>query len=150
MLALLRHLAVPTFALLTLFSAGAQALAPMIRPEPAADILPGRAEPYIGAWSVTLPTREPTEPNTALAICALPVRIEKANDTHIFYLGPREQEADAAIELVVSGDGTHWQPIAGGPAFFAIWVNPDSFFLYDAVAEGEPDWSQPYIYNRCD
>ncbi len=135
--------------LVALGATTATALTPLPRPAGNPDIDLGRSAPFVGAWSVTLPTMEIAEPSLSLAICALPVRIQAADDRHIFYLGPRETEPDAAIELVASQDGTEWEPIAGGPAFFAIWINPDSFYLYDATAEGEPDWGQPYIYNRC-
>ncbi|MHA6297729.1 hypothetical protein [Devosia sp. CAU 1758] len=135
--------------LLALGSTTAMALTPLARPTGHPDIALGQSAPFVGAWSVTLPTMEVTEPSTGLAICALPVRIQAADDRHIFYLGPRETEPDAAIALVASDDGTEWEPIAGGPAFFAIWINPDSFYLYDAMADGDPDWGQPYIYDRC-
>jgi hypothetical protein len=127
----------------------AQAMAPLPRPEVDPGIPPGQSAPFVGSWSVTLPTREVNEPSETLATCDRPIRIEAASDTHIFYLGPDQAEADAAIELIANQDGTNWEPIAGGPAFFALWVTEDHFYLYDAVAEGEPDWSAPYIYDRC-
>jgi hypothetical protein len=136
-------------ALLAVGSDPVLALAPMARPTPFAAISPGDSAPYAGAWAVTIPTREVGVPETVLAQCALPVRIEPADDRHIFYLGPNETVADAAIELIAEGDGTGWEPIAGGPAFLAVWVTADSFYLYDAVAEGEPDWTAPYVYTRC-
>src|SRR5690606_18711788 len=114
----------------------AVAMAPMLRPTSDATIAAGRAEPFAGSWSVSLPTRDATAPSTDLAICTLPVRIKAVNQTHIFYLGPRETEADAAIELIARDGGTAWEPIAGGPAFFSIWVTPHSFYLYDAASEG--------------
>ena len=127
----------------------AAAMAPLPRPVVDNAIEPGMAAPFIGSWSITLPTRDVTDPNTKLAICDLPVRIEQADNSHIVYLGPGETEADAAIELIATGDGTDWKPIAGSPDFFALWVTPDQFYLYDAVDEGEPDWAAPYVYNRC-
>ena len=127
----------------------AQAMAPLPRPEVDSGIPTGQSAPFTGSWSVTLPTREVSEPSETLATCDRPIRIEAASDTHIFYLGPDQTEADAAIELIANQDGTNWEPIAGGPAFFALWVTEDHFYLYDAVAEGEPDWSAPYIYDRC-
>lgn len=125
------------------------AMAPMARPVANSAILPGQAAPFVGAWSITLPTREASEGEAILVTCATPIHIEQANPTHIFYLGPDQAEADAAIELSPSGDSTKWEPIAGGPSYVSIWVTADSFYLYDAVSEGEPDWALPYIYNRC-
>jgi hypothetical protein len=127
----------------------AQAMAPLPRPDVSASILAGQSAPFAGSWAVTLPTREVTEPSETLATCDRPIRIEPANETHIFYLGPDEDEADAATELITYGDGTRWEPIAGGPAFISLWVTQNQFYLYDAVAEGDPDWSAPYIYDRC-
>jgi hypothetical protein len=127
----------------------AQAMAPLPRPEVDSGIPTGRSEPFVGSWSVTLPTREVVEPSEALATCDRPIRIEAASDTHIFYLGPDEAQADAAIELIANEDGTNWEPIAGGPVFVSLWVTQDQFYLYDAVAEGDPDWSAPYVYHRC-
>jgi hypothetical protein len=143
------RLAAALLACATLGIAGAGAIAPMVKPVASADIAAGQAAPFVGTWSMSLPTREVTDPSVDLATCALPVRIEAANETHIFYLGPNETEADAAIELVAEDDGTSWEPVAGGPSYFTVWVSPDQFYLYDAVAEGEPDWAAPFIYNRC-
>ena len=126
-----------------------QAMAPLPRPEVDFSIPTGQSEPFVGSWSITLPTREVTEPSEALATCDRPIHIEPANDTHIFYRGPDEVEVDAAIELIPNQDGTSWAPIAGGPAFVSLWVTQDQFYLYDAVAEGDPDWSAPYVYDRC-
>ena len=136
-------------ALLFLGPAASLAMAPLPRPAVDSTIAAGQSAPFAGAWSVTLPTREATVPDTPLATCDRPIRIEAANDTHIFHLGPDEIEPDAATELIANEDGTRWEPIAGGPAFFSLWVTEDQFYLYDAVAEGEPDWSAPYVYDRC-
>ena len=125
------------------------AMAPMPRPVANSEVPSGQAAPFVGAWSMTLPTREASEGDAILVTCAAPIHIEEANLTHIFYLGPDQAEADAAISLIQSGDSTKWEPIAGGPIYVSIWITPDSFYLYDAVSEGEPDWALPYIYNRC-
>lgn len=141
--------AIAATALMALSGLPALAMTPLPRPEASTEVPAGQAAPFTGSWAVTMPTREVRDPSITLTICTLPVRIEAANDTHIFYLGPRETEADAAIELVIHDDGTAWRPIAGGPAFFAFWITPDQFYLYDAVTDGEPDWDSPYIYERC-
>ena len=132
-----------------LFTANGTAMAPMARPEGNPDIQKGRSAPFVGEWSIYLPTREVGLIDTNLAICALPVRIGVANETHIFYLGPRDTELDAAIEMIADGDGTSWVPIAGGPSYFAIFVDADNFYLYEAEAADQQDWSQPYLYRRC-
>lgn len=119
------------------------------RPEASAAIEIGKSAPFVGAWSVSKPTMELGTPDTDYAICALPVRIEAANETHIFYLGPRDLEPDAAMELVPDQDGARWEPIAGGPIFFAVWVDPDKFYLYDTVPEAGMGWGMPFIYKRC-
>lgn len=133
----------------TMLMLAALGMAPMPRPVADPAIQPDDAASYEGSWSLALPTREATEGDTIVVSCARPIRIEAANATHIFYLGPDEVEADAAIELIATDDGADWKPIAGGPAYFAVWVTEDSFYLYDAVAEGEPDWTAPYVYTRC-
>ncbi|CAN7516779.1 hypothetical protein LJR003_003602 [Devosia sp. LjRoot3] len=125
------------------------ALIPLPKPEATAAIEAGKSAPFVGAWSVSMPTMEVGTPDTDYAICTLPVRIEAANETHIFYLGPREVEADAAMELVPDRSGARWEPIAGGPIFFAIWIDPDTFYLYDTVPETEADWGMPFVYRRC-
>ena len=125
------------------------ALMPLAQPEPFAGIDPGRSETFVGAWAIRIPTKEMGIPDTVLATCERPVRIKAADETHIFYLGPPETEADAAMELQRLNDGAMWEPIAGGPSFFAFWVGQDLFYLYDEVPQVEADWGYPYIYTRC-
>ena len=127
----------------------AHALLPLARPEPFPNFVPGDSAPFAAAWAITIPTMEVGIPDTVLATCDRPVRIEAADKTHIFYLGPRETEADAAMELQVLDGGTMWTPIAGGPSFFAFWVDHDIFYLYDEVPQAEADWGIPYVYRRC-
>ncbi|MBO9587619.1 hypothetical protein [Devosia sp.] len=126
------------------------ALTPLPKPAASAEVEAGKSAPYVGAWSVSMPTMEVGTRDTDYAICTLPVRIEAANETHIFYLGPRDVEADAAMELVPDQVGARWEPIAGGPIFFAIWINPDTFYLYDTVPETDADWGMPFVYRRCE
>lgn len=128
---------------------GAYALMPLARPEPFADIDPGSSAPLAGSWAISIPTMEVGEPDSVMATCELPVRIQAADETHIFYLGPRETEADAAMELRELEGGAMWEPIAGGPSFFAFWVSHDVFYLYDQVPKVEADWGMPYVYQRC-
>lgn len=128
---------------------GALALTPLAKPEPFAAIDPGTSAPFADAWAISIPTMEVGVPDTVLATCELPVRIQSADENHIFYLGPRETEADAAMELQRRDGGTMWEPIAGGPSFFAFWVSQDVFYLYDQVPETEADWGLPYVYRRC-
>lgn len=137
-------------AAMVLSASGVVALTPFPKPQPAVGIDPALAEPFVGSWSVTLPTMEVGVADTVLAACTLPVRIEEANENHIFYLGPRDVEADAALELVPHDIGARWAPIAGGPGYFAVWVEPDRFYLYDILPETEADWGRPFIYQRCD
>ena len=127
----------------------AYALMPLAKPEPFSGFDPGSAAPFVGSWAITIPTMEVGEPDTVLAGCALPVRIQAADGTHIFYLGPRETEAEAAMQLQKQDGGAMWEPIAGGPSFFAFWVSHDLFYLYDQVPQVEADWGLPYMYRRC-
>jgi len=128
----------------------AYALMPLAKPAPFSEFDPGSSAPFAGSWEITIPTMEVGEPDTILARCALPVRIQAADQTHIFYLGPRETEADAAMQLQKQNGGAMWEPIAGGPSFFAFWVSQEVFYLYDKVPEVEADWGLPYVYHRCD
>jgi len=139
------------FALLVaaLTATAAPAMAPLARPEGTPSIETGKSAPFVGAWAVSVPTREVGVRDTDYAICALPVRIEAANETHIFYLGPREKEPDAALELVPDRDGARWEPIAGGPNFFAVWVDENIFYLYDQIPETDDGWDMPFVYRRC-
>lgn len=127
----------------------ASAMTGLVKPEPFPDFEPRAAAPYTGAWAITLPTMDAGVPDTMVATCERPVRIEPASETHIFYLGPREKEADAAMELLPQNGGAVWAPIAGGPSFFAIWVSQDMFYLYDEIPQAEADWGHPYVYRRC-
>lgn len=121
-------------------------MTPIPRPEGTHEVENGRAAPFVGSWSITWPTRDAELGDKALAICSLPVRIISADPDHIFYLAPRETEPTAALSLTARDGGTAWEPIAGGPSFIAVWISPDSFYLYeDGVLEG----AMPYIYNRC-
>ena len=130
-------------------AANALALMPLAQPEPYAEFDPGSAAPLADAWAISIPTMEVGVPDTVLATCDLPVRIQAADETHIFYLGPTETEADAAMELQRRDGGAIWEPIAGGPSYFAFWVSRDVFYLYDQVPEAEADWGLPYVYRRC-
>jgi hypothetical protein len=110
------------------------------------DVEDGKAAPFVGNWSMVLAG----QPDTTYATCELPVRIEAADDTHIFYVGPKDPEPEAATELVSRDGRTAWLPIAGGPQYFAVWVHPDRFHLYDADVEEAVDWGEPYAFTRCD
>ena len=136
-------------ALATCGMTAAHAMTGMVKPAPFPDFQPGDAAPYSGAWSITLPTMDVGVPDTVMARCERPVRIEPANATHIFYLGPRDKESDAAMELLPQNGGAVWAPIAGGPSFFAIWLSQDVFYLYDEVPQVDADWGHPYVYHRC-
>lgn len=125
------------------------ALLPLAKPAPYPDFDPGQAAPFAGSWAIAIPTMEVGVPDQVLARCELPVRIEAADEHHIFYLGPRETEPDPAMELQKQDGGALWAPIAGGPSFFAFWVSEDVFYLYDAVPQAEADWGRPYVYSRC-
>ena len=135
---------------LSLLTGGTFAMMPLAKPSATDEVENGRSAPFVGAWSISLPTMEVTEPDAELATCDRPVRIKTANDTHIFYLSPQENEADAAIELTRVDEGTFWAPIAGGPSYFAFWIDTDNFYLYDEVPKVDADWGRPYIYRRCD
>jgi hypothetical protein len=134
---------------MVLLTPTAYALMPLAKPAVNPVMTNGQAAPFAGSWAVTLPTMEVSEPDMVLASCRLPVRIEAASDTHVFYLAPEEVEADAAMELIPRDDGTFWSPIAGGPSYFAFWIDADNFYLYDEVPEVDADWGRPYIYKRC-
>jgi hypothetical protein len=127
----------------------ATALLPLARPERYLAFVPGHSAPFAGSWAITMPTMDVGERDEVLARCDLPVRIRPADERHIFYLGLRETEPEAAIELQATGGGAVWAPIAGGPSFFAFWVSQDIFYLYDEVPLEEVDWGRPYVYRRC-
>lgn len=128
-----------------LLTASASALMPWPR-ESIAEVEDGKAAPFVGRWSMVVEGM----PDTTYATCGLPVRIRAANDTHIFYEGPNDPEAEAATELVSRNERTAWLPIAGGPQYFAVWVHPDRFHLYEADVENDVDWGEPYAFTRCD
>ena len=128
-----------------LLTTAASALMPWPR-ESIAEVENGRSAPFVGQWSMIVEGR----PDTTYATCDLPVRIRAANDTHIFYEGPNDPEAEAATELVSRNGRTAWLPIAGGPRYFAVWVHPDRFHLYGADVEDEVDWGEPYAFTGCD
>lgn len=134
---------IPLVALL--MAAAASAMMPWPR-ESIPDVEDGKAAPFAGNWSMVVAGR----PDTTYATCDLPVRIEAADETHIFYEGPKDPEPEAATELVSRNGRTAWLPIAGGPQYFAVWVHPDRFHLYDADVENEADWGEPYDFTRCD
>ena len=143
-----RAVVIAAFALGSMVSA--HALVPLAKPEPFPDFDPGSSAPFAGSWAISIPTMEVGVPDTVLARCELPVRIQAADETHIFYLGPRETEADAAMALKKQDEGAMWEPIAGGPSFFAFWVGQDVFYLYDQVPAVAADWGLPYVYRRCE
>lgn len=136
-------------ALALIFFAAAMPVALGLTPWPReniVDIEDGKSAPFVGDWSMELAGR----PTTTYATCDLPVRIRAPDDTHIFYVGPKDPEPEAATELVARDGRTHWRPIAGGPQYFAVWVGPDRFHLYEADVEDEADWGEPYAFTRCD
>jgi hypothetical protein len=123
----------------------ALALTPWPR-ENIVDVEDGRSASFVGEWSMEQAGR----PTTTYATCDLPVRIEAADETHIFYRGPKDPEPEAATELLARDGRTHWRPIAGGPDYFTVWVSPDRFHLYQAEVENAVDWGEPYAFTRCD
>ncbi|NMA97241.1 MAG: hypothetical protein GX970_03875 [Phyllobacteriaceae bacterium] len=93
-------------------SGTASALTPLPQPEAFAGIKPGDPTPFIGHWMMTLPTMEMGTPDADYATCDRPVRIEGANEDHIFYFGPDQAGVDPAIQLTPRENGTYWEPIA--------------------------------------
>ncbi|QQR40252.1 hypothetical protein [Devosia rhizoryzae] len=90
------------------------------------------------------------DPNTAWVTCSKPVRLVEADTHHFFYLGTEDIEGDAATELVADSGGARWEPVAGGPNFFTIFISKDRFYLYDEVPRTDADWLDPtYLYERC-
>ncbi len=138
-----------TIAALALLATATMAMTPYPKPEPDAGIETGRSAPFVGQWSVSLPTMDAGKPDVNFAICKLPVRIEAIDDTHITYLGPRDRSADEAIRLAARDGGTDWKPVGGGPSYFAIWVAPDLFYLYDEIPDTGSNWVNPFVYRRC-
>lgn len=142
-----RHAIRSTLALVFLVTALPAALA--LTPWPRANIVDvedGKSAPFVGQWSM----QQAGQPTTTYATCALPVRLEAPDETHIFYLGPKDPEPEAATELVARDGRTHWRPIAGGPEYFSVWVDRDRFHLYEADVEPEADWGEPFAFTRCD
>lgn len=140
---------VPLLVTTLTLSSEARAMSPPYPHESITHVEEGKSAPYVGAWALSMPAAEYGKPDTVYAACEKPVRIEAADDTHIFYLGPDEVEADAAIELIVGEGRTDWEPIAGGPSSFVVWVAEDAFNLYDADISSEEEWAQPLVYARC-
>jgi hypothetical protein len=132
-----------------LLSMEALSLTPFPRPEPAEGILPGDPSPFVGEWSMTLPTMEMGTPDADHATCATPVRIEAASEEHVYYYGPDQADLDPAIKLSAREGGTYWEPVAGGPHYFTIWIEADMFYLYDGIPQTEADWGRPFVYRRC-
>lgn len=139
----------PALVISAALSLPAHALTPFPRPVNADGIPNGVSEPFAGQWSVTLPTMEVTEGDTVLASCDRPVTIEAADERHIFYIAPRQEAREPAMELIDRNGGTVWEPIAGGPRFFAYWRSADNFYLYDEEPLPDADWVMPYVYVRC-
>lgn len=136
---------VPPVVYALLSMAPASAMMPWPR-EGIAEVENGKSAPFVGNWSMVLAG----QPDTTYATCELPVRIEAADDRHIFYQGPKDTPAEAATELVAKDGRTRWLPVAGGPLYFAVWVHPDRFHLYDLDVEAGVDWGEPYAFTRCD
>lgn len=135
---------------LTLAVNSAWAMSPPYPRESIAGVQDGRSAPFVGSWAMSMPSDVPGQDGVTYVNCEQPIRIEPADESHIFYLGPKETEADAAIELVATDGSTAWEPIAGGPRHVAVWVALDSFHLHDAEALSEEEWARPFIYLRCD
>ena len=125
------------------------AMAPPFPENNITSIADGQAEPFVGTWSLVLPAGRPDEADTVHATCDRPVRIEAADERHIFYIGPYGAGDEAATELVSRDGRTWWEPIAGGPHSFAIWTAPDRFHLYDTDVATPLEWAQPLVYTRC-
>jgi len=137
------------FAMLASSLAPALALTPFPT-QNIADVPDGQAAPFVGQWAVIMQSGAAGKPATIFSTCALPVRIEAADETHIFQRGPNEDEDDPAIALSDVDRRTAWGPIEGGPYSVAVWLSPDRFNLYEADVVINQDWSQPMTYSRCD
>ena len=131
---------------------GAGSVAAMSPPYPWQNITSvpdGQSAPFVGSWSMNLPADKPGVPDISTVTCDHPIRMEAADATHVFYLGPEDRAADAAVELVARDGRTAWEPIAGGPRYSVVWISPDSFHMHEADAVSEQDWAQPLVYERC-
>jgi len=111
--------------------------------ESLANVEQGKSAPYVGAWAISMPG------GPTYATCDKPIHFEAADETHIFYIGTDGAEPDAAIELVPDGRRTNWEPIAGGPRSLTLWIDQNTFHLYDAEVVSDEEWTQPLVYRRC-
>lgn len=134
---------------LTLLLATAVAEAGAFPRAGAPDIENGKATPFEGTWSMGLPDDENAITTTQFVGCDLPIRIDAADDTHIDYLSPRNTEVERTMKLRAFMDRTVWLPVSGGPSYIAVWIDTDSFYLYDVGEMGRAEWDWPYIYRRC-
>jgi len=109
----------------------------------------GESEPFAGLWELVDPAASSDQTDIVYATCDAPLRIEAADEHHIFLLADDETEGDAATHLKAVEGTTTWEPIAGGPSYVAVWVSPARFHLYESWVTEEADWGTPLVYTRC-
>jgi hypothetical protein len=125
------------------------AMAPPYPQQGIAGVPDGVSEPFVGRWAVVDPASAPNQSDIVYATCDAPLRIEAADEHHIFLLAADQTEGDAATQLRAVDGTTTWEPIAGGPNYVAVWVSPNGFHLYERWVIEQADWGTPLVYTRC-
>lgn len=109
----------------------------------------GRAEPFAGNWSVGFPDDDQTIVSTLIVTCADPLIIEAQDDAHIALTRRDDIEMPVSLELMEFSGRTTWLPPGNGLTSIAVWIDPDSFYLYEVNATGQADWDWPSLHRRC-
>jgi hypothetical protein len=101
----------------------------------------GTVAPFEGNWSAMKPDGDPEALDDS---CALPATIMANGSGIIRYASSMGTNFD--FKLSAEGGATIW---GGEPARIAVWQDEDSFLLYPRLADGTPETSGVYLYQRC-
>ena len=109
----------------------------------------GKSAPFAGNWSVGFPDDDQTVVSTLVVTCEDPLIIETRDETHIALTRRDDTEPPVDIEVFEFSGRTTWFPPGNGLSSVAVWIDLESFYLYEVSATGQADWDWPSLHRRC-
>jgi len=108
----------------------------------------GWSDPFAGNWSLETPSPTANHPNTVLVACTDPARIRTDGIARLGYQMPGEELR--AIILGTSEGRTRWIWPAFSDTWEIVWIDENTFTANLQGMFGTTEWSNPYIYRRCE
>lgn len=111
-----------------------------------AEVPNGIPEPFAGFWSAGFPQGEGVIVSEQIVSCEDPIRLSVGKGETLEYASP--SGTTSIFELLEFEGRTTWLP-ANSPSSIAVWLSPESFYLYSVNEIGRADWDNPRLYQRC-